>query len=104
MANEHIIVRPHHRGFVDYTGIPAYGPSNSFYWILLGPGDVNDASKALGAYWTADKNYAFMFEAGEKYNGKNTSNGTFVRTSCLKMQATSPVMGYAIRPVRDYSK
>lgn len=100
MANEHLVVRPHHRGFLDYTGIPSYGPSNNYYWMLIGPGDVNDGNKAFGGYWVSDKGKAFKFEAKERSNGKNTSNlDSFTQTSCMFFGDADPVMGYAIRPV-----
>lgn len=72
--------------------------------MLIGPADVNNANPAFGGYWVNEKGRAFKFEAKEKYNNKNTSNATLVLASCLKMDNADPVMGYAIRPVRDYSK
>lgn len=102
MACKEYIVRPHHRGFLDYTGFPGgYGPSNNYYWMLIGPGDVNNAGPAFGGYWIDEKNYAFKFEAKEIQNGNNTSNSTNVSTSCMFVGSAEPVMGYAIRPVMD---
>ena len=102
MASDEYIVRPHNRGFLDYTGFPGgYGPSNNFYWMLIGPGDVNNAGPAFGGYWVSEKNYAFKFEAKEIQNGKNTSNSTLTATSCMFVGSAEPVMGYAIRPVMD---
>ncbi len=102
MANDEYVVRPHNRGFLDYTGFPGgYGPSNNYYWMLIGPGDVNNAGPAFGGYWIDEKNYAFKFEAKEIQNGKNTSNSSFTVTSCMFVGSAEPVMGYAIRPVMD---
>ena len=102
MASDEYIVRPHNRGFLDYTGFPGgYGPSNNYYWMLIGPGDVNNAGPAFGGYWVSEKNYAFKFEAKEIQNGKNTSTSKFTATSCMFIGSAEPVMGYAIRPVMD---
>lgn len=104
-ANETLIVRPSSRGVVDWSGIQqGIGAYNNWSWMLIGPADVNNANPAFGGYWVNEKGRAFKFEAKEKYNNKNTSNATLVLASCLKMDNADPVMGYAIRPVRDYSK
>ncbi len=100
MANVEYIVRPHHRGFLDYIGFQGgYGASNNYYWMLIGPD--NNGGAPFGGYWIDEKNNAFKFEAKEIEHGVNTSNSTFTATSCLFVGSAEPVMGYAIRPVMD---
>ena len=101
MASEEYVVRPHHRGCLDFTGYPGgYGESNNFIWTLVGPADMNYGNRSFGGYWVKEKGSAFMFEASEKRGGTNTSNQTISKASCLMTsEKCSPVMAYAIRPV-----
>lgn len=103
MRYEEYIVRPHHRGFLRYYGMPqAIGQSNDCCWMLIYPD--NNSGSSFGGYWIDEKGYAFKFEALENGHGVNTSNSSDVTTSCLFVGSAEPVMGYAIRPVMNPAK
>lgn len=84
--------RPYHRGVVDAGVFSDYSYN---MWTIIGPG--GNCGDGLGAYWIADAKQAFKFiDKG--------INPSYEKTSCLLIEAGDPEMGYAIRPVRDYSK
>ena len=87
-----LVVRPFHRGIPGRDiGLLTVGYYDERYFIV-DPEDTGNANAAFGGYWVSDKGMAFRFQAGEKMNST---------TSYLQMDSAQPVMGYAIRPVRD---